>query len=262
MAIYCYIDFLVKSFDIKSKTSRKAFWVVLLINAALSVLLVSIGLAIPKGKPLQIYIGISSIIATPLFVPFFTIFARRLNDIGYKRLWLLLFLIPAVGFLVLLVLCAFKTKSNDNHDDYAAYENKALLNAAKNVINNILTFFPFVYLAFTVYKLATATDSVDMGVNASLLAFTNLICIFTVVNLKTNRCGRLLNAWKAIKKITSLSGATLSIILYHDSQSFVDAIALVYFYFYVMTIPLIIAYDLYRLFKKENKASMQSGKRK
>ena len=248
MAIYCYIDFLVKSFDLKSKTSRKAFWVVLLINAALSVILVSIGLAIPQGRPLQIYIGISSIIATPLFIPFFSVFARRLNDIGYRRLWLLLFLIPALGFIILLVLCAFKAKDNDDYD-YAAYENGAVISAAKKVIYNILTFFPFIYLAYSIYKLATATDSVGIGVNASLLAFTLLICIFTLVELKTKRVGRLLGVWKVIKKITSLSGATLSIILYHGSQSFVDAIALVYFYFYVMVIPLIIIYDIYKLFK-------------
>lgn len=250
MAIYCYIDFLVKSLDIKSKTSRKAFWVVLLINIALSVILVSIGLAIPQGRPLQIYIGISSIIATPLFVPFFTIFARRLNDIGYKKLWLLLFLIPAVGFIVLLVFCAFKGK-DDNDYDYAAYENDAVIKAAKKVINSILTFFPFVYLAYSIYKLATATNSVDIGVNASLLAFTALICIFTIIELKTKRVGRLLGVWKAIKKITTLSGAMLSIILYHGSQSFVDAVALVYFYFYVMIIPLILVYDIYKLCKKK-----------
>lgn len=252
MAIYCYIDFLVKSFDIKSKTSRKTFWVVLLINAALSVILVSIGLAIPQGRPLRIYIGISSIIAIPLFIPFFTIFARRLNDIGYSRKWLLLFLVPVIGFLALLVFCTFKAKENVDYD-YSAYENGAVINAAKKIINSILTFFPFVYLAFTVYKLATATDSVDIGINASLLAFTLLVCIFTIIELKTKRCGRLLGAWKAIKKITSLSGAMLSIILYHGSQNFMDAIALVYFYFYVMVIPLIIIYDIYKLCKKEKK---------
>lgn len=249
MVVHLYIDFLIKSLDVKSKTSRKAFWAVLLVNAALAVLLVSIGLAIPKGRPLQIYIGVSSILATPLFVPFFTCFARRLNDMGRSRLWMLLFLIPVVGFLILLVICAFQGETEDTFDDWSG-KNGAAQNAVKKVIDNILTLFPFAYLVFTIYKVATATDSVGKGVNASLMAFTILICVFTLVEFKTKRGGRLLAVWKAIKKLTSLSGAMLSIILYSGSQGFVDSVALVYFYFYVMIIPIVLVVDVYKIVKR------------
>ncbi len=55
------------------------------INTALSVLLSGIGVIIPSGRPLALYIGLFSVIATPLFVPFFTAIARRLNDVGRGR---------------------------------------------------------------------------------------------------------------------------------------------------------------------------------
>ena len=134
---------------------------------------------------------------------------------------------------------------------YSAYENGAVLVAAKKAVNSIVFFFPFVYLFYTLYKLITATNSFEIGISASLLAFTLLVCIFTLTELKTQRFKRLLAIWKIIRTITSLSGATLSIILYRGSQNFVDAVALVYFYFYVMIIPVALAFSIYKLCKSQ-----------
>ncbi len=247
---FYYLDFLEKSFDVKSKTSRKNYWVVFLINATLSIILVSIGLAIPQGTPLQIYIGISSIIATPLFVPFFTAIARRLNDVDISRKYMWFLLIPFFGYIPFIFLCAKKSKYNEA-EDFSKYKKGFSSIVIKKIVNSILTVFPFIYFAYSIYKLITATGSVEIGLNASLLSISFIICISTIIELKTTKVSKFLSVWKFIQKLTTLSGAILSIILYHNSQNFVDAVMVVYFYFYVMIIPIVLVFDLYKLAKKK-----------
>lgn len=59
-ALYYYVDFLAKSFDVKSRISRKGFWVTVGLNSMLMVLLVSVGSAVSKGRPLQVYIFVQT----------------------------------------------------------------------------------------------------------------------------------------------------------------------------------------------------------
>ena len=249
IAVYSYIDFLIKTFDVRSKTSRKCYWTVFLINAVLSVLLTSVGLALPQGRPLEVYIGISSVIAAPLFISFFTIAARRLADAGFSRKWMLFFLLPGIGLIPLFAFCAFRSKYQ-TEEDYSSYRNGTFLQAAKKLTASALTIFPFVYLVYCIYKLTTAADSIETGINAAMLSLTFMICILTVIEAKTAKLKKLLDAWKILKLLTALSGATLSIILYHDSQNFIDALFTVYLYFYIMIAPCIIVWDICKLFRK------------
>lgn len=247
----CYIDFLAKTFDIKSKTSRKCYWVVFLINAALSVLLTSVGVALPKGRPLEIYIGISSLVATPLFIPFFTIIARRFNDTGRRRRWMLLLLLPGIGLIPVLAFCASRSKYG-TREDFSEYRKGAFFAAAKKFSSSALTVFPFIYLVYAIYKLATATDTFGVGLNASMVSVHLVICVFTVVRAKTARFGKFLEVWKAIRLLTAISSATLSVILYRGSSDFVDAFFTVYLYFYVMTAPFVLARNICKIFKKRS----------
>lgn len=140
--LYSYIDFLVRSFDAESKTSRRCYWAVFGINAALSILLTSIGVMLPHGQPLEIYIGVSSVIATPLFIPFFTVIARRLNDADIRRRWMLLLLIPGLGLIPLLFFCTFPSKYG-TQEDYTSYRNGTFFAAIKKYASNAMAIVRF-----------------------------------------------------------------------------------------------------------------------
>lgn len=249
-ALYSYIDFLVKSFDVKSKTSRKCYWVVFAINATLSVILTSIGVIVPQGRPLEIYIGVSSIIATPLFVPFFTVIARRLNDIDMRRSWMCLLLIPGFGLIPILIFCSLRSKY-DTREDFTVYQNQALFTTIKKFTSVATTIFPYIHLIYTIYQLAIATDTFGVGLNASMLSINFVICVFTVFEIKTKRFGKFLSVWKVIKSLTVLSSAILSIIFYRESQNFINAFFTVYLYFYVMIEPVLLISNTYKIFKKD-----------
>lgn len=249
-ALYCYIDFVLRTFDVKSKTSRRCFWVVFGINAALSALLTGIGLAIPQGRPLEIYIGISSIIATPLFIPFFTVIARRLNDAGKTKRWMWLLLIPGLGLVPLLVLCALPSPYG-TVEDFSAYSDGAMINAVKKFLSSAMTIFPFIYLIFAIYKLATAYDTFTVGLGAAMLSVTVIICALTIAEARTAKFKRFLQAWKVVKILTALSSAILSIIFYSGAGNFIDSFFTVYLYFYVFISPLLLANSIYKLFKKQ-----------
>lgn len=249
--VYSYIDFLVKTFDVKSNTSRKCYWAVFVINTALSVLLTSVGLVMPQGKPLEIYIGLSSVIATPLFIPFFTIIGRRLNDTGRSRTWLWLMLLPGAGLIPLSVFCAFRSASG-TREDFTAYRNGAFFVVAQKFASSALTVFPFIYLPYSLYKLITATDTFGVGLNASMLSVHFILCVFTVIRAKTSRFDTFLSAWKTIKGLTALSSATLSILFYGNSQNFIDAFFTVYLYVYVFVAPFILLRTIIKLFSGRN----------
>lgn len=251
-AAYCYLDFIIRTFDIKGLTSRRCYWTVFGINAALSVLLTSIGVVMPQGRPLEIYIGISSVIATPLFIPFFTIIARRLSDAGLRRRWMLLALIPGLGMIPLFILCAFPSKTG-TQEDFSAYRPGALVGAAKKFASSALTVFPFLCLAYSVYKLIVAADSFETGTSAAMLSINFVICLLTPIEAKTAKFKKFLAVWKCVKLLTALSSAILSILLYNDTQNFIDAFFTVYLYFYVMISPLILAWNVYKLLKRQRR---------
>lgn len=252
-ALFSYIDFLVRTFDVRSKTSRRCYWVVFFVNTALSVLLTTIGIVIPQGMPLAVYIAISSMIATPLFIPFFTAIARRLNDadIPLKRMWLLL--LPGVGLIPLLVFCAFPSKYA-TQEDFSAYRDGVWLAAIRRVFSSAMAVFPFFYLVCCVYKLVTATDTFGIGLNAAMLSINFVICVFTVAEAKLHRFGKFLGVWKILKSLTAISSALLSVIFYHDAQNFVDAVITVYLYFYVTIGPFVLAGNLVSLLRKKKQA--------
>lgn len=99
------------------RASRPEFWwwflavflvqiVTQLIDAAL------FGPAGPDGTGGQ---PLSLLVSLVLFLPGLAVSARRLHDIGKNAWWLLLFLIPLIGFLVLLW---FYTRPSDNANEW------------------------------------------------------------------------------------------------------------------------------------------------
>ncbi len=56
----------------------------------------------------------SGLVSLALLLPALAVGARRLHDIGKSGWWLLIWLIPLIGWIVLIVWAASKGDANDN----------------------------------------------------------------------------------------------------------------------------------------------------
>ena len=94
-----------KYFCFEGRAGRKEFWMFFLANFIVSLILSFI----PKVGPiLQLVYNLA------VLLPNLSVFARRLHDTG-KSGWLqLLALIPVVGFLIVLILCALEGQKEAN----------------------------------------------------------------------------------------------------------------------------------------------------
>lgn len=82
-------------FDFEGTASRQAFWMFELFNIGISIAL-GIVLRVIHLDPLA---GLYSL---AVLLPSLGIAARRLHDIGMSAWWLLLILVPVIGWLVLI----------------------------------------------------------------------------------------------------------------------------------------------------------------
>lgn len=98
-------DFILRAFDYTGRSTRSQFWYVVLVwvivSAVLSLLL--------QNAPF-----ISGVISFAVFIPFLALGARRLRDGGFSPYLMFLLLVPFVGGLVVLILCALPTKAYGN----------------------------------------------------------------------------------------------------------------------------------------------------
>jgi uncharacterized membrane protein YhaH (DUF805 family) len=96
---------------VKGRASRKEFWMFVLACIIISILF-GILVVIPV---LGIIAGIASFLfGLATIIPGFTVSVRRLHDINKTGWLLLLMLIPLVGWIILLVLCAQKGTAGKN----------------------------------------------------------------------------------------------------------------------------------------------------
>ncbi len=89
-------------FDFSGRSTRKEFWMFVLIN-----FIISLAISIVGGL-----IGIkalSSVYSLLMLIPSIAILVRRLRDAGFNVWWILIVLVPLVGFIVLIVLAALKS---------------------------------------------------------------------------------------------------------------------------------------------------------
>lgn len=95
-----FVDALKNYANFKGRTGRKAFWIFILINFGISIVLGMIGKAIN-------FVLLSSIFQLAVLVPSLAIGARRMHDVG-KSGWFIL--IPFYG----LYLAIQKGEPNEN----------------------------------------------------------------------------------------------------------------------------------------------------
>lgn len=116
--------FLVKTLfrhysDYRGRVSRRDFWCALFAYAVVSMAVSGIcwGLTavVPYGTEFVLTLIISIIWGALTILPVTALMARRLNDAAYSTLWLLLLLVPFVGWAGLALLCSLPTaESNRN----------------------------------------------------------------------------------------------------------------------------------------------------
>ena len=87
--------------DFSGKATRTQFWMFVLINFVVSLVLGFVCGMLFKEQTASIISGIYSL---ALLLPSFGIAARRLRDGGFSPWLLLLALIPVIGWLALLIL--------------------------------------------------------------------------------------------------------------------------------------------------------------
>lgn len=103
-----FIDVLKNHYcDFGGKATRTQFWMFVLINFIVSFVLGIVCGMLFKEQTASI---ISSIYSLALLLPSLGIGARRLRDGGFSPWLLLLFLIPVIGWLVLLILYIMPSK--------------------------------------------------------------------------------------------------------------------------------------------------------
>lgn len=248
-AAFYYLDFFIKSFDVQSKTSRKSFWYPFLINAIIVACLICLGLwIVPSGKPREIFIGIDGTLVILLLIPSVTSIARLLNDIIISRRRMLLMLIPVAGYIAVLVLCA-RPSEYGTQEELSHYKKGQLYEAVKKFTGSAMTIYPFIYFLYSIFRIIMTGTSRGLAISGSLCAINILICIFTAIELKTSKAKRFLLIWKAIKTLTVIASAIVSIIFYHESANIVDALFIVYLCFYVVIGPFVLIGNILKLFK-------------
>ncbi|MDE6624105.1 MAG: DUF805 domain-containing protein [Alistipes sp.] len=93
--------------DFKGRARRKEYWMFVLFNFIVSVVISLIG----GGLGIKWLSGLYSL---AVFVPSLALTARRLHDIGKSGWWMLIAFIPVVGAIWLLVLLCLDSQAETN----------------------------------------------------------------------------------------------------------------------------------------------------
>ena len=92
-----YVNVLKNYVGFSGRARRREYWLFILANFIVSLVISFIGAAIKL--PI-----LSTIYALAIFLPSLAVLIRRLHDIGKAGVWFLIFLIPCVGGIWLIVL--------------------------------------------------------------------------------------------------------------------------------------------------------------
>lgn len=104
-----YLEAFNRYFDFAGRSSRRAYWMFILVN-----ILVTIGLNIIGYFIGGIATSIGGIYSIAALIPGGSVAVRRLHDTGRSGWWMLINLIPLIGMIVIIVFLAQEGSSEDN----------------------------------------------------------------------------------------------------------------------------------------------------
>jgi uncharacterized membrane protein YhaH (DUF805 family) len=100
--MHWYLDVLRKYADFSGRARRREFWMFTLVNILVSIVLGIVDAVI--GTDYRSGYGIlGTVYALAVLIPSLAVAVRRLHDTGRTGWWILIGLLPCVGFIVLLV---------------------------------------------------------------------------------------------------------------------------------------------------------------
>ncbi|QXO15563.1 DUF805 domain-containing protein [Vibrio ostreae] len=104
--------------DFSGRVPRHAYWAFFAVNLVVSLLLIA--LDIHQASIWSAWLEIGYSVAS--FLPLLALTVRRLHDLGHSGWWSLVFLVPAIGVLILLVLMLLPGEKQANQYGLAGEE--------------------------------------------------------------------------------------------------------------------------------------------
>ena len=101
-----YIDMLKNTLNFRGKVNRRDFWIATLVNILFSFCagLIALPFILEFKVFMTTFTSLVSLYEVVLFLPTLSLTVRRLHDAGYAGYFVLLWLLPIVGSIILLVL--------------------------------------------------------------------------------------------------------------------------------------------------------------
>ncbi|AFJ45577.1 DUF805 domain-containing protein [Shimwellia blattae] len=108
-----YLKVIRNYLGFSGRARRKEYWMFILVNLILSAVLGIIdnitGMKISGDQPL-----LTTLYGLFIFLPYWAVLFRRLHDTDRSAWWLLLLIIPVVGWLIIFVFSCQAGTSGDN----------------------------------------------------------------------------------------------------------------------------------------------------
>jgi uncharacterized membrane protein YhaH (DUF805 family) len=98
-----YMEALKKYADFSGRSRRKEYWMYALCNTVIIFVLEIAGFALLRNTVGTILFALLAIYSLATLIPSLAVCIRRLHDTGRSGWWLLIGLVPVVGFIVMLV---------------------------------------------------------------------------------------------------------------------------------------------------------------
>ncbi|WP_418608972.1 DUF805 domain-containing protein [Pseudoalteromonas sp. US3C1013] len=116
-----YMNALRSYADFSGRNRRKAFWMFMLINLIFSLLT-----SVMDGITNTMFV--STIYSLALLIPQLSAGARRLHDTNRSGWWQLLWLVPVIGWIILIIFLAQDSQEGEN--DHGANPKEVELHTA------------------------------------------------------------------------------------------------------------------------------------
>ena len=110
-----YLKVMREYFNVNGRARRTEYWVYFLVYLGIVIVASVLDLALNSQL-------LGSLVALVHLVPTITVGVRRLHDIGRSGWWLLIVLVPLIGWLIALY---WATKAGDAHDNAYGADPKA-----------------------------------------------------------------------------------------------------------------------------------------